>query len=151
MASLTPTPKTPFPGVHIVDENENIIDVFANTASYQGTYAADTNTPTLTDSTGAVGQFYKVSTGGTVDLGSGNIVLAQGDELWHDGSVWEKVSNSAAIDTVFTRTGDIIAAASDYNASQIDNDSALLALMSATPWTSLRHRPLQQRHLQPAR
>ena len=40
----------------------------------------------------------------------------------------EFVVDDDAVDSVFGRTGDVVAVASDYNASQVDNDSAL-------PWT----------------
>ena len=39
-----------------------------------------------------------------------------------DGDSWETIA-SGAVDSVFSRTGAIVAAASDYDASQVDNDS----------------------------
>ena len=39
-----------------------------------------------------------------------------------DGDSWETVASSA-VDSVFSRTGSVVAAASDYDASQVDNDS----------------------------
>lgn len=38
-------------------------------------------------------------------------------------------THAATVDSVFTRTGDVVAAASDYDASQVDNDSGVSGAM----------------------
>jgi hypothetical protein len=58
---------------------------------YRGTWNADTNTPTLADGTGVQGNYYRTTVGGTSDLGSGNITFAVGDDVSHNGSIWEKI------------------------------------------------------------
>ena len=58
---------------------------------YMGTWDASTNTPTLADGTGTQGHWYRVIVGGTIDLGSGSITFDVGDDVSHNGSVWEKI------------------------------------------------------------
>ncbi|NJL03119.1 MAG: hypothetical protein HC910_22060 [Spirulinaceae cyanobacterium SM2_1_0] len=95
--------------------------------AYRGTYNANTNTPTLSDVTGNEGDLYVVDTAGTIDLGSGDISLAEGDYLFHSGSAWQKGGSSAVggVSSFNSRTGAITPAASDYDASQVDNDSSV--------------------------
>jgi hypothetical protein len=76
--------------------------------TYQGTWDASSNTPTLADGTGTAGNFYIVSTGGTQDLGSGNITFAAGDWVIYNGSIWEKSSNSSAVVSVNGLTGTVV-------------------------------------------
>ena len=59
--------------------------------SYQGTWAASTNTPTLANGTGTAGDVYYASDSGSVDFGAGSISFLAGDAVVYDGSVWEKV------------------------------------------------------------
>ena len=59
--------------------------------SYQGTWAASTNTPTLADGTGTGGDTYYASDSGSVNFGSGSISFLAGDAVVYDGSVWQKV------------------------------------------------------------
>ncbi len=92
--------------------------------TYQGQWNANTNTPTLSDGTGAQGRYYVVSVAGTQNLGSGNIVFNIGDWLVHNGTVWEKLNNSVSVSSVFGRTGGVIASNGDYTATQITNTAA---------------------------
>lgn len=57
---------------------------------YQGTWNASTNTPTLSNATGTDGHFYRVTTAGTQNLGGGNITFSVGDDVIHNGSVWQR-------------------------------------------------------------
>ena len=59
--------------------------------SYQGTWAASTNTPTLANGTGTGGDTYYASDSGSVDFGAGSISFLAGDAVVYDGSVWQKV------------------------------------------------------------
>lgn len=65
---------------------------------FLGDYNASTNTATLpdsslsfspTDAVGIAGDWLRVTTGGTVNFGSGNIVLESGDTLEYDGTIWK--------------------------------------------------------------
>lgn len=88
---------------------------------YLGTWAASTNTPTLTNGTGNAGDVYIASDAGTVDFGAGNITFATGDWVVYSGSVWEKSTNSNSVASVFSRTGAVTAQSGDYTASQVTN------------------------------
>ena len=57
---------------------------------YKGTWNAATNSPTLSDGTGVSGWVYIVSTGGTVNTGSGSITYNAGDYAIHNGSTWQR-------------------------------------------------------------
>jgi hypothetical protein len=73
--------------------------------SYQGTWNASTNSPTLTSSVGTVGFYYVVSTAGSTNL-NGITSWAVGDWAIFQGSTWQKVaaSGSSAFSTL-TVTG----------------------------------------------
>jgi len=64
---------------------------------YKGTWDADTNTPTLADSTGVQGHYYRVTTAGTSDLddsgssGYRSISYDVGDDVIHNGTFWERI------------------------------------------------------------
>ena len=60
---------------------------------YQGTWNANTNTPTLTSSVGVKGYYYVVNVAGTTNL-NGITDWQIGDWAIFNGSVWEKVDNS---------------------------------------------------------
>ena len=60
--------------------------------SYQGEWNADTNTPTLTSSTGTEGHYYRVNVAGTTTL-DGISVWDLGDEVLFNGTVWVKRPN----------------------------------------------------------
>jgi hypothetical protein len=63
--------------------------------TYQGTWNAATNTPTLTSSVGTNGYYYVVSTAGTTNL-NGISLWSVGDWAVFNGSVWEKVLGSSS-------------------------------------------------------
>jgi hypothetical protein len=73
--------------------------------SYQGTWNASTNSPTLTSSVGTTGFYYVVSTAGSTNL-NGITTWAVGDWAIFQGSAWQKVaaSGSSAFSTL-TVTG----------------------------------------------
>jgi hypothetical protein len=63
---------------------------------YKGTWNATTNTPTLADGTGTAGWYYRCTTAGTVNLGSGNIAFSVGDDAYYNGTVWQRVPAGAS-------------------------------------------------------
>lgn len=73
--------------------------------TYEGTWDADTNTPTLANGTGDAGMVYLTTVAGTVDFGAGNITFAIGDWAVYSGTIWEKSSNSNAVVSVNGQTG----------------------------------------------
>jgi hypothetical protein len=73
---------------------------------YQGTWNASTNSPTLADGVGSIGDVYRVSVAGTQDLGSGNISFDVGDYAILNASlVWEKADTTDAVSSVNGQTG----------------------------------------------
>lgn len=74
---------------------------------YQGTWNANTNTPTLADGVGSTGDVYRVSVAGTQDLGSGAISFVVGDYAIYNGSTWEKADTTDAVSSVNGFTGDV--------------------------------------------
>jgi len=96
---------------------------------YQGTWAANTNTPAIPAASSANKGYYYVATGTAASShGYSNVPAVDfttGDWIISNGSAWQKVDNTDAVSSVFGRTGAVVAAASDYDASQVDNDSSV--------------------------
>ena len=75
---------------------------------YQGVWDASTNTPTLIDGTGDPGDVYRVTTGGSCNLGSGSIDFVTGDYvIYNPSGVWEKSDTTDAVSSVAGRVGDV--------------------------------------------
>lgn len=101
--------------------------------TYMGTWNAATNTPTLVDGTGDPGDQYRVTVAGTRNLGSGSQVFRVGDMVICNASlVWERASSSNGVDTVFGRSGAVVAADADYAASQVTVSPTGLAIVTTT-------------------
>lgn len=75
-------------------------------ASIEGNWNASTNTPTLADGVGNLGEIYVVDVAGTQDLGSGSQTFDVGDwVLYNSANEWIKVINSTAVTSVNGLTG----------------------------------------------
>jgi hypothetical protein len=72
--------------------------------SYQGTWNASTNTPTLTSSVGTKGYYYVVSVAGSTNL-NGITDWVVGDWAVFNGTAWQKVDNTDAVTSVNGFTG----------------------------------------------
>jgi hypothetical protein len=72
--------------------------------SYQGTWNASTNTPTLTSSTGTKGYYYVVAVAGSTNL-DGITDWLVGDWAVYNGAVWQKVDNTETVTSVNGQTG----------------------------------------------
>ena len=83
--------------------------------SYQGTWNASTNTPTLASSTGTNGYYYIVSTAGSTNL-NGITDWQVGDWLLFNGSVWQKIDQSNLVTSVNGQTGAVTLTYTDVNA-----------------------------------
>jgi hypothetical protein len=79
----------------------------AITNAYKGTWDAHTNTPTLIDGTGSAGDFYLVSVGDTIDLGSGDVIFLTGGTAIYSGTVWEAINPSQIVTSVNSLIGDV--------------------------------------------
>jgi len=71
----------------------------AGALSYQGTWNASTNTPTLASSTGTNGYYYIVATAGSTNL-NGITDWQVGDWLLFNGTVWQKIDQSETLQFV---------------------------------------------------
>jgi hypothetical protein len=75
--------------------------------SYQGTWDASTNTPTLTSSIGTKGYYYVVSVAGNTNL-NGITDWLVGDWAVYNGTVWQKVDNTETVTSVNGQTGAVV-------------------------------------------
>ena len=98
----------------------------ASLMQYQGVWNATTNSPSLVDGTGDVGDVYRVTVAGDRNLGSGSISFAVGDYvIYNSSSVWEKSDTTDAVATVAGRTGNVTLAVADVSGAVADTDSRL--------------------------
>ena len=78
---------------------------------YQGTWNANTNTPTLTNG-GAFnqGDVYLCNVAGTTDFGAGPIAFVVGDQVIYSGSIWQRASGASGTVTsvAITESGDAL-------------------------------------------
>jgi hypothetical protein len=72
--------------------------------SYQGTWNASTNTPTLASGVGTNGYYYITATAGSTDL-DGITDWQIGDWLMFNGTVWQKIDQSNLVTSVNGQTG----------------------------------------------
>jgi hypothetical protein len=88
--------------------------------SYQGTWDASTNTPTLTSSVGTKGYYYVVNVAGNTNL-NGITDWLVGDWAVYNGTVWQKVDNTDA-------GGDVVgpASATDNAIARFDTTTGKL-------------------------
>jgi hypothetical protein len=83
--------------------------------TYQGTWNASTNTPTLASSTGTNGYYYIVATAGSTNL-NGITDWQIGDWLMYNGTVWQKIDQSNLVTSVNGQTGAVSLTYTDVNA-----------------------------------
>jgi hypothetical protein len=80
--------------------------------SYQGTWNALTNTPTLVSSAGSNGNYYVVSVAGTTNL-NGITDWQIGDWAIFNGATWQKIDQSNTVTSVNGQTGAVSLAYAD--------------------------------------
>lgn len=83
--------------------------------SYQGSWNASTNTPTLTSSIGTKGYYYVVSVAGSTNL-NGITDWLPGDWAIFNGSVWEQIDNTDSVTSVNGYTGSVVLTSADVGA-----------------------------------
>ena len=91
---------------------QNQIDAIISGLSYQGTWNASTNTPTLTSSVGTSNYYYIVSVSGSTNL-NGITDWQVGDWAIFNGSVWQKIDQSNLVTSVAGRTGAVTLTTAD--------------------------------------
>jgi hypothetical protein len=77
---------------------------FTGGLSYQGSWNASTNTPTLTSSVGTNGYYYIVSVAGSINL-NGVTDWQVGDWAIFNGSTWQKIDQTNLVSSVNGQTG----------------------------------------------
>ena len=82
--------------------------------SYQGTWNASTNTPTLSNGVGTKGYYYVVSVAGNTNL-DGITSWNVGDWAIFNGTVWQKVDNTDAVTSVNGYTGTVVLTNTDIS------------------------------------
>jgi len=100
--------------------------------SYQGTWNASTNSPTLVSSTGVNGYYYITATAGSTNL-DGITDWQIGDWLLFNGSVWQKIDQSNLVTSVNGQTG----AVSVGTVTSVTGTSPVASSGGATPAISL--------------
>ena len=80
--------------------------------SYQGTWNASTNTPTLASSVGVTNYYYIVGTSGSTNL-NGITDWVAGDWAIYNGTAWQKIDQTNLVVSVAGRTGAITLTTSD--------------------------------------
>lgn len=82
--------------------------------SYQGTWDASTNTPTLTSSVGTKGYYYVVNVAGSTNL-NGITDWKVGDWAVYNGTAWQKIDNTDAVTSVNGYTGTVVLTQTDIS------------------------------------
>lgn len=75
--------------------------------TYQGTWNADTNTPTLSSGSGTQGHYYVVSVAGNTNL-DGITDWKVNDWAVFNGTVWQKIDNTDLVSSVNGQTGTVL-------------------------------------------
>lgn len=88
---------------------------------YKGTWNANTNSPQLADGVGNTGDVYRVSVGGTIDLGAGAIEFHATDYVIYNGVIWQKSDTTDAVTTVNGQIGDVVISPASLGLGQVDN------------------------------
>jgi hypothetical protein len=88
------------------------ISAISGGLSYQGTWNASTNTPTLTSSSGTSNYYYVVSVSGSTNL-NGITDWVTGDWAIYNGTAWQKIDQTNLVISVAGRTGAVTLTTAD--------------------------------------
>lgn len=101
--------------------SEKIEAIVQGALNYKGSWDPVTNTPNISDATGTTGDFYKATEDGARDLGSGTIQFREGDDVIHDGSIFERFGSNESVSSVNGKVGEVV-----LNSDDIDEGSSNL-------------------------
>ena len=96
---------------------------FQTGLSFQGTWNAATNSPTLASGTGTQGHYYITNVAGTTNL-DGITDWAVGDWAVFSGAVWQKLDQSNTVVSVNGQTGVVVLTAANVGAPQTNGTGA---------------------------
>ncbi|MCB0391510.1 MAG: hypothetical protein KDD58_09470 [Bdellovibrionales bacterium] len=127
------------------------IDDTPDETDIEGNWNALNNSPTLNDSSGREGAAYRVSIGGTQDLGSGSQTFSIGDYIFYNGSAWVKDADGSGgtkfdnITGMFNEIWNSLTSSSGFKSSSTSfRDIGLFNLVEhaagGDDWTKLRVR-----------
>ena len=124
-------------GFAILDENGQIPHSMLpeSALEYKGSWDASTNTPTLADGTGTIGDMYIVSVAGTQDLGSGEITFAVNDRvIYNDQGVWQLLAAGyiKTVNNVQPVNMNVTVMGSDITVSSSDSRTVAQAITAAS-------------------
>ena len=92
-------------GVVPLDSATKIDPVFLPAdGSFQGTWNANTNTPTITSGSGIQNSFYVVSVSGSTTIDGIN-TWSVGDQIRFNGEVWQRIPSVQAVNSVNNKLG----------------------------------------------
>jgi len=114
---------------------QNQLNAVASPMIYQGTWNANTNTPTLTSGTGTKGYVYRVTTSGSTNI-DGVTDWKSGDFIVFNGTTWDKWDATDAVTSVNGYTGAVVLTKSDVGLSNVEN-TALSTWPGTTNITTL--------------
>jgi hypothetical protein len=95
--------------------------------SYQGTWDANVNSPTLVSSVGTKGYYYVVSVAGATNL-NGVTDWKIGDWAIFNGTAWQKIDNTDSVTSVNGYTGTVVLTAADVSAVPYTNATTAVDL-----------------------
>jgi len=99
--------------------------------SYQGTWNAATNVPTIVSSVGTQGYYYVVAVAGSTNI-NGIADWNVGDWIIFNGSTWQKIDNTDAVTSVNGYTGTVVLNSNDVGAlAKANNLSDLISVPTA--------------------
>lgn len=105
--------------------------------SYQGTWNASTNSPTIpAASSSNKGWYYKVATAGSTSI-DGISDWQVGDWLVSNGTTWDKVDNTDLVTSVAGKVGAVILVKGDVGLGNVDNTSDTDKPISSATQTAL--------------
>lgn len=90
-------------------------------SGYLGTWNANTNTPSITNGVGTAGTFYIATTAGTWN----GITFAVNDEVWYNGTTWEKIARNF---TLQTATASVLGGIKVGSGLSIDSGTGVLSV-----------------------
>lgn len=114
-----------------------IPDAVVGASVYQGTWNAATNTPAIPAAAiGNKGWYYSVAVAGTTNINGINS-WAVGDQIISNGTVWQKIPNADAVNSVNGQTGIVVLSKSDVGLGNVDNTSDANKPISTAQATAL--------------
>lgn len=115
-------------------QDQYLPDSLLGAVTYQGTWNASTNTPTIpAPATGNKGWYYVVNVAGTTTIGS-NSTWAVGDWIISDGTQWSRINfGASAVLTVNGNVGDVIVNAANLPGLSLVGKTNLYTDLSSIP------------------